>query len=476
MKKKKSKILIIGAGPAGLGCAYELVNQKVGDYEIIILEKNTQVGGLARTHVFKGYNFDVGPHRFFTKNIEVLDLWKKVLKTEFIEIDRLTSILYRNKLFSYPIQLKDVLLKLGFFESFLIIKSYIYAKVFLYKSTPITLEDWVVKNFGRKLFQMFFKTYNEKVWGIPCEKIGAEWAAQRIKNLSLSEVIKNAFLGDKSRKAKSLVRKFYYPKKGAGQMYERMAAIVKLKNTHIINESEVIAVHHSNQKITSISYKKNGKVIKEKIDFLFSSMPLTGFVSALKVEPEKKVIHAGKKLYYRDHITVNLLVKNKDIFKENWIYVHSTEVLTARVSNYNSFEKKRGKNKEYAPIAVEYFVFENEPLWNMTDKDLIAFATKEMETVGLFSEDMVKDGFIIREKDSYPTYYMGHKKYYDVLKNYVSTFVNLQLIGRGGMYKYNNMDHAIYSGMLAARNYLAGKQLYNVWLINEDAEYLEEKK
>jgi len=473
---KKKKVVIIGAGPAGLGCAYELVNQENRDYEILILEKNSQVGGLARTHKFKGYNFDVGPHRFFTKNNEVLKLWKDVLKTEFIEVDRLTSILYRNKIFSYPIQLKDVLQKLGVFESVLILNSYLYAKVFLSNKIPKTLEEWVVKNFGRKLFSMFFKTYNEKVWGIPCEKIGAEWAAQRIKNLSVLEVARNALFGDKKRKAKSLVTKFYYPKKGAGQMYDKMAKIAMLKNARIVEDAEVVSVEHRNKGIHSISYKKNGKIINEKVDFLFSSMPLTGFVQSLKNLPDVKVIKSAKKLYYRDHITVNLLVKNSNIFLENWIYVHSTEVFTARVSNYNNFEKNRGKNKKYAPIAVEYFVFQNDKLWKMSDEDLIKFAIKEMEMINLFSADMVIDGFVIREKDSYPTYYMGHKPHYDVLKNYVSDFKNLQLIGRGGMYKYNNMDHAIYSGLLAARNYLARKNIYDVWDINEDADYLEEKK
>lgn len=334
----------------------------------------------------------------------------------------------------------------------------------------------MVKNFGRKLFSMFFKTYNEKVWGIPCEKIGAEWAAQRIKNLSVLEVARNALFGDKKRKAKSLVTKFYYPKKGAGQMYDKMAKIAMLKNARIVEDAEVVSVEHRNKGIHSISYKKNGKIINEKVDFLFSSMPLTGFVQSLKNLPDVKVIKSAKKLYYRDHITVNLLVKNSNIFLENWIYVHSTEVFTARVSNYNNFEKNRGKNKKYAPIAVEYFVFQNDKLWKMSDEDLIKFAIKEMEMINLFSADMVIDGFVIREKDSYPTYYMGHKPHYDVLKNYVSDFKNLQLIGRGGMYKYNNMDHAIYSGLLAARNYLARKNIYDVWDINEDADYLEEKK
>ncbi len=474
MKKNKGAICIIGAGPSGLGCAYELRKLKQ-NRNIILLDKNDRVGGLARSIRFNNHYFDIGPHRFYTKNQEVLNLWETVLKKDLIIVKRLTRILYSNKMFLYPVRLKDVIDKLGIKESTVCFLSYIKAKLFLRSLDPKTFEKWITKHFGKKLYSIFFKTYTEKVWGIPCSKIGAEWASQRIRNLNFYEVVKTAIFGERGRKAKSLIDTFYYPKKGAGHFYERLARLLKKNGDRFLLDHEVTSINRSDNRITGIEYKdKNGKKSKGYIDYLFSSMPLTHFIEALSPKPSEVVLEAAKKLFYRDHITVNLLVNKSDLFPDNWIYVHSPEVKMARITNYNNFINNKTPNMKQSGISVEYFVFKNDALWNMTDMELIELAKKELEVAGLVNAEEVADGFVVRESESYPTYYLGHKKYFKILKDYVSRFENLQLIGRGGMYKYNNMDHAIYSGMLAARNYMEGKKRYDVWKINEDAEYLEE--
>lgn len=473
--KTKDAIVIIGAGPAGLGCAFELTRHKkiINHNSVVILDKNKAVGGLARTYEYKGYRFDVGPHRFYTKNQEVSQIWRKFLKHDLISVTRMTRIFYKDKLFYYPIRLKDVILKLGILESFLTAVSFINAKLFLRNLRPKTFEDWITKHFGKKLYRHFFKTYTEKVWGIPCSKIGSEWAAQRIKNLNFIEVVKTAIFGERTRKSKSLINKFYYPKKGAGHCYEKMAVYVRKYNVRINLQSQVTKIIHTRSQITSVEYTQKEQRVNLSVDYLFSSMPLTQFILSLDPAPDKIVIEAAKKLSYRDHITVNLIIKRPSLFADNWIYVHSSEVKMARITNYNNFSKEMVKNPRYSAVSVEYFTFQKDDIWRMNDQDLINFAMREISRLKFAKVEDLFDGFVIRETEAYPTYYLGHKPYFDILKNYAEQFTNLQLIGRGGMYRYNNMDHAIYSGLLAARNYLLGYKKYLVWNINEDAEYLE---
>lgn len=475
-KRAKKNVVIIGAGPSGLGTAYEIFKH-TKDVNITLIDRNEQVGGLARSHAHNGHYFDVGPHRFFTKNLEVLSLWKELLGNQFVEVSRLTRILYKNKFFNYPVEVKDVVRNLGLATSLHALLSFLHAKIFLRKMVPKSFEQWIVKNFGEKLYIIFFKTYTEKVWGIECHRIGAEWAAQRIKNLNFTEVVKGAIFGSRFRKAKSLVDSFHYPLKGAGQMYEKLAKEVTNSGGKIILEASVKKVVKRGKSIVSVEYETHGKTKKIEVDFLFSSMPLTHFIQALGKSVPQEVIAANKKLYYREHITVNLQVKRKNIFPDNWIYVHSPEVIMARIANYNNFlPKHEEKKRKGTAISVEYFLFQSDKLWSLPDKDLINFAVKELETISLLTKKDITDGFVIRETESYPTYYTGHKRHFNAIKNYVKSFKNLELIGRGGMYKYNNMDHALYSGLLAARNFIAGRRKYNVWDVNEDAEYLEEVK
>lgn len=460
------KIIIIGAGPAGLGTAFELSESNRKDIKVIIVDKNSHVGGLARSYTFGKYSFDIGPHRFYTKNTEVLELWKKVLGNNFRKVPRLTRIYYQGKYFLYPIQALDVFKNLGVIELILCFMSYIDSKITLFGKEPKTFSDWVSKKFGKRLYRIFFKTYTEKVWGISCEKISAKWASQRIKNLDFLEILRSLVF---KSKAKSLIHEFYYPVHGAGSMYEKMAKIIKSKNGEILLDNKITKITFSKKIIEEVEYENNGKKLREKFDYLFSSLPITDFIFSLYPTPPQKIISAAKKLRYRDHITVNLII-NKKLFPDNWVYIHDPRVKMARITNYANFAKKMSS---VSPISVEYFVFKEDKIWNLLDEELIDLAKKELKIINLVDKNDVLDGFVIRETESYPMYYTGYEKYFDLVKNYVESFINLQLIGRGGLYKYNNMDHSLYSGMLAARNYLNGNKKYNIWAINEDAEYIE---
>jgi protoporphyrinogen oxidase len=468
---KVKNVIIIGAGPAGLAAGYELAKAGV---KVKILEKNSQVGGLSRTVNFKGYRFDVGPHRFFTKNDEVKKLWSDLLGKDFIDVNRLTRIFYKNKFFFYPLKPFNALFNLGFLDTSLAVSSYGWARIFSRNRETITFEDWVTQKFGKKLFDTFFKTYTEKVWGIPCDQIGAEWAGQRIKGLSLLEAMKKAFLGSRGSKAKSLVEKFQYPVNGAGMMYEKMAQVIKENGGEILLNHEVTALSREKKSLTGVVAKNAGKDKTFTADAYLISAPVTEMVSHLNPEAPTEVKTAADKLYYRDHLTVNLVINQPQIFPDNWIYVHSKNVQMARLSDYKNFSQKMVIDSKKCAVSVEYFCFKDDDIWKKSDNDLIELAKKELEVMDLVKPQLVEDGFVIRETEAYPTYYLGFAPHFNKVKEFIDSFDNLQMIGRAGMYKYNNQDHSIYTGLLAARN-LLGKN-YDLWAVNNDAEYLEEDK
>lgn len=465
------KCCILGAGPAGLGAALELVNHGVNN--VVIVDRNSTVGGLARTESFDGSRFDVGPHRFFTKNAEINSIWHDTLGADFRPIQRLTRIYYKNKFFNYPIKASDTIAKLGINESLHAVLSYISSKL-KPSGEGDSYEDWIVKKFGRKLYETFFKTYTEKVWGIPCREISAEWAAQRIKGLDILQVLKSALLISSST-PKSLVEEFDYPVYGAGQMYEAMAEEIEKGGVDILLDSSVISIQHLRHRIQSISVRSStGETYSIEAQQYFSSIPITQFFKMLTPIEHEGIIQAASDLYYRDHITVNLLVDGDNLFPDQWIYVHSPEVQMARLVNYNNFSKQMAGRKGKSALSVEYFVFQHESLWQMSDEDLKALACEELERLNLVKKERVDQAWVVRETESYPTYYLGFKEPYHILKKRMNQFDNLYPIGRGGLYKYNNQDHSLYSGMLATRNFLKlPGSPFNLWNINIDAEYHE---
>jgi protoporphyrinogen oxidase len=467
---KSFECCILGAGPAGLGAAVELIDNGVTD--LVMIDRNSIVGGLARTETFENSKFDIGPHRFFTKNPEINKLWHQTLGPDFIPVDRKTRILYNNNMFNYPISAFDTLIKLGIIESSMAFFSYLKSSM-MKSNDIITFEDWITDKFGRRLYEIFFKTYTEKVWGIPCNQIGKQFAEQRIKGLDITEVLKNAVT--RKSNVKTLIDQFDYPILGAGQMYEALAEKVISNGGQILLDCQVIAFNESNGVINNVEINdRNGQKLVLNAKQYFNSIPLTNFFKMIYPSVSKEILEASSSLYYRDHITVNLSIDKKEVFSDQWIYVHDPEVEIARITNYKNFSDKMVSNNKKTTLSVEYFAFQDENIWQMNNDDIVKKAIEELSVLGLVEKTTVEQGWVIRETESYPTYYLNYEKSYNKLKDKLKEYKNIYSIGRGGMYKYNNQDHSTYSGILAARNYLKLPGTpYNLWDINIDAEYHE---
>ena len=457
--------MIVGAGPAGLAAAYELGRHGI---PTTILERNDQVGGLARTLWFSDHGFDIGPHRFFTKSREVVDLWHEVLGSDLLEVDRLTRIYYKGKYFSYPLRPLDALSKLGIGTTLRAMGSYAAQRFKKRGEEPDNFEDWITEQFGKVLFEVFFKSYTEKVWGIPCDRIGKEWAGQRIRGLNLTQAIRHALTPRGKAKVRSLVEQFYYPRRGAGQLYEKMTELITAAGSTVHLERPVTRYEGADGRIARV-HTSDGS--HHDVDHVFISAPITSVVRGMDAPPEVRA--AAEKLTYRSHITVNLITRGAPPFPDNWIYIHDPTLKVARVANYGSFSDALITPGTSA-LAAEYFCWEDDEIWVMEDDDLIALALRELEAAGLLSDAAFVEGFVVREADSYPTYYLGHEADFGVVRRFVDSFENVTMIGRGGMYRYNNQDHAILTGLYAARNYM-GTSDFDLFAINAEEEYLEEE-
>jgi protoporphyrinogen oxidase len=337
-------------------------------------------------------------------------------------------------------------------------------------------EDWIIGRFGEVLYRIFFETYTEKVWGLPCTEIGSEWAAQRIKGLSLPTAIRNAFFGQRRGKnqIKTLIDAFDYPRTGAGLVYEKMSELIRRGGSTIMTDICATRFHRQGNRVVSVDSEGRSPSQGIDVEHLFSSIPLTEFILKLDPPPPDEVVRAARALYYRDHITVNLILNKPSVFPDNWIYVHSPEVRIARIADYGNFSADMLGDQGKTCVSVEYFAFADEDLWKMEDGDLIRFASDELDKLGLIRPDEIEDGFVVRERDSYPVYYVGHEPEFEKIRKYVDTLENVTLIGRGGMFKYNNQDHSILTGLLAARNYLGAD--HDLWDVNTEQEYLEERQ
>lgn len=459
-----ANVVIIGGGPAGLTAAYELAQAGMSS---VVLEKDAVLGGIARTVNYKGYRFDIGGHRFFTKVPAVEEFWRAVLADgEFLRRQRLSRIYYNKKFFFYPLRAWNALTGLGLWNSVRILVSYVWAQIFPIQPER-TFEQWVTNRFGARLYQTFFKSYTEKVWGIPCDQISAEWAAQRIKGLSLLAALKNALL-QQPNTIKTLIDAFDYPRLGPGQMWETVAKIVQERGHEIRYGAAVEKIHWDGKRVAGVEI--DGAM--ETGEHYLSSMPLRELIDKLSPAAPEVVRQAAAGLHYRDFLTVALISNRRDVFPDNWIYIHDPDVKMGRIQNFKNWSPDMVPDQSKTCLGLEYFCFEGDGLWSMPDAELIELAKRELEQVGLVRAEEVEDGTVVRMPKAYPVYDGAYVEHLTVVREFLSSIENLQVIGRNGMHKYNNQDHSMYTAMLAVKNIRGGH--YNLWQVNADAEYHEE--
>ncbi len=465
-----SPVIVVGAGPAGLAAAYQL--SKRGQ-AVICLEADALVGGISRTVEYRGFRFDIGGHRFFTKYEVVRNLWREVLPDELLIRSRLSRIYYRQRFFYYPIRPLNALLNLGVWESLQIALSYARAQLFP-RRPEASFQDWVANRFGYRLYSHFFKAYTEKVWGIPCTEIRAEWAAQRIKGLSLLSTVQNALFKSRAPHVKSLIEQFEYPRLGPGQMYERMAERVREMGNRVLLGHRVEKLVHDGRRVTRAVVRTAGGEIQYDVRHLISSMPLTELVRCLSPAPPAPVLDAAGRLHYRALLTVNLLLDRTEQLPDTWIYIHDPQVRVGRVQCFRNWSPDMVPRPTWSSRGLEYFCTAGDELWQMDDTDLIEIARQEMRVLQLCDPRDVFDAFVIRMPRCYPVYDATYRQHLQVIRDYLARFDNVYPVGRCGLFKYNNSDHSILTALLTVEN-LFGAQ-HDVWAINADDEYLEEQK
>jgi len=466
-------VFVIGAGPAGLTAAYCLTKENPS---VIVVEKDpVYVGGISRTVEYNGFMFDIGGHRFFSKSKEVVDLWQEILPDDFIERPRLSRIYYGGKYYSYPLSAFEALRNLGLFTSAACMLSFAYAKAFPIKQAN-NFHEWVRNQFGEKLFSIFFKTYTEKVWGMSCDEISADWAAQRIKGLDLGVAVMNGLRrGPKAGGpiVKSLIESFQYPRKGPGMMWEAAAYKIQQRGGKVLKGRELLGLSYDHEKkLWQIEVSGfDGEPERYTARHVISSAPMRELVE--KIIPVPVSYSCARALRYRDFLTVALMVKKPDLFPDNWIYIHDPSVQVGRVQNFRSWSPEMVQ-PGMSCLGLEYFCFEGDGLWNAPDAELIALAKKEIAKIGLIAESDVTDACVVRQPKAYPVYDESYRDNVATIRQDLEgLYPTLHMVGRNGMHKYNNQDHAMMTAMLTAKNILAGERLYDIWNVNEDAEYHE---
>jgi protoporphyrinogen oxidase len=469
---------IIGAGPAGLTAAYLLAKQGVG---VTVFEADpTYVGGIARTAQYKGFRFDIGGHRFFSRSREVEDFWSEILPDDMLERPRSSRIYYRGRFFSYPLKAGEALRKLGLLEAARCVLSYLKARALPIRN-PRSFEDWVTNQFGNRLFNIFFKTYTEKVWGMSCKEISADWAAQRIQGLSLTAAVLNALLPrrksqDRGRVIKTLIDSFRYPRQGPGMMWEACAEKVRALGGVIEMGRRVTGCAYDGKDelwaVTHEDSRHNTRTATAR--HLISSAPLRQLAHALTPRLSAQALRAADSLRYRDFVTVMLILKDRNLFQDNWVYIHDPSVKVGRVQNFKSWSPDMVPDPALCCYGLEYFCFEGDGLWTSPDGALIERAKAELETIGLARAGDVLDGCVVRQPKAYPVYDGDYARHVAVLREELEArFPTLHLVGRNGMHKYNNQDHAMMTAMLCVENILAERRVYDLWKVNQDAQYLE---
>lgn len=469
---------VIGAGPSGLTAAYILAKN---GHEVVVCEKDpVYVGGISRTVNYKDFLFDIGGHRFFSKSQDIVDLWNEILPDDFIDRPRLSRIFYQNKFYAYPLKAFEALANLGIWESTRCMASFGFAKFSPIKD-PRTFHQWVRNQFGERLFSIFFKTYTEKVWGMSCDAISSDWAAQRIKGLSLGAAIIDGLsrsLGlNKTKKengAKSLIESFRYPRRGPGMMWEAARDKIRAHGGRVLMGREVTGLtYDENRKVWTIAMRDDeGRIETVEALNVISSAPIRELMANLKPTPIS--LFQARALQYRDFLTVVLIGKSSISLPDNWVYIHDPSVKVGRVQNFRSWSPEMIPDGVSTCLGLEYFCFEGDGLWNASDAELIELASREITKIGLMRAEDVADASVVRQAKAYPVYDDDYARNVEVIRTEIALrYPGLHLVGRNGMHKYNNQDHAMMTGWLTALNIIAGAKVHDVWQVNEDAEYGE---
>jgi len=462
--------LVIGAGPAGLTAA--LLAVRSGE-PTTVLEASSEVGGISRTEVHHGYRYDIGGHRFYTKSEAVTKLWHQVMGADFLRVKRLSRIFFGGRFYSYPLRIFETLNNLGPAESLAIAASYLRWKISPHRAEE-TFEHWVTNRFGRRLFRTFFKTYTEKVWGIPCTEIRADWAAQRIKGLSLRSAVTNAIF--RRGNVKSLIEAFDYPRLGPGMMWEKFATAIRAEGGEVHLQRSVTSLRHHDGRVTAVCVRHAAG--HEEIlhpEHIISSMPLRSLVRQLDPPPPADVLAAANSLKYRDFILVGLVVDKPNLFPDNWIYVHSPAVSVGRIQNFGNWSSEMLPDPERSSsLGMEYFCSVGDPLWSLTDAELIDLATREFHTLNLAAGAHVRHGVVIRQPKAYPVYDADYRRHVATIRDWLAGLHNFESIGRNGQHRYNNQDHSMLTGMFAAQNLQNPNTITDLWDINLERSYYEE--
>ena len=458
--------LVLGAGPAGLTAGYLLAKQ---ERPVIVVEAEKQVGGLAKTVVRDGYRFDLGGHRFFTKSKEVERLWHEILQDEFLLRPRMSRIYWNNRFLDYPLRGSDVIKKLGAVELARAFGSYLVART-RPRGDEQSLEDWVSNRFGKRLFELFFKTYTEKVWGVPTSELRAEWAAQRIKGLSFTSAAKAAFFGNEGNKVKSLIQEFHYPRYGPGQMWETMTEEIRALGGEVRLECPVEKLVIERGRVREVV--ADGETFRP--GHVISSLPLRSTVALSKPPAPAEIVEAAAGLRYRDFLTVALVLDGEDLFPDNWIYIHEPSVRVGRIQNYRSWSPWMVPDPTKACVGLEYFCFAGDDLWTMSDDDLVELATRELEQLGLAPRSKVERGYAVRVPKAYPMYDADYAERVASIRSWLEGIENLQQVGRNGLHRYNNSDHSMLTAIRAVENLTLGTS-YDIWAVNAESVYHEEE-
>jgi protoporphyrinogen oxidase len=466
--RRQGTVLVIGAGPAGLTAAFQLAQRGLNP---AVVERYDKVGGMARTENYKGFRFDMGGHRFFTTSEPVRKLWETLLGKDLLTRPRLSRIYYKRKFFYYPLRPLNVLGHLGLIETVRVIGSYLYWQCFPHRREE-TFEQWVTNRFGQRLFETFFRRYTEKVWGISCSELKAEWAAQRIKDLSLKTALLN-MMWRRRGTIRTLIEEFSYPRLGPGMMWGAVEEGVHQHGGTVRLNTSVIEVCHDGHAVREVVLQSREGRHRLPVSHVISSMPVTEFLACLRPEPPADVLAAARRLHYRDFLTVCLIVNRAHLFPDNWIYIHDPGVRVGRIQNFKNWSPDMVPDKEKSSLGLEYFCQEDDELWSLPDSELIALGTRESAAIGLLRPEEVTDGCVFRMPKAYPIYDSTYREALTTIEHYMKRFHNTHTIGRNGLHRYDNQDHAMLTGMRAAESVLRGERQTS-WKLSGHDQYLEE--